>query len=717
MFDTSSASSSFAVPDVALANAFFYGETLGIPVIEDGGLLFLKLSEDRQITVYPKVDHAPATYTVLNFEVDGIEAAVDALAERGVVVTHYSGTGDRHRHRHRRKGDLPGRRHRPSLVHRPGRQLSVMQISGANNTTRPLPGASAILDGMTATLRVSGLSGTYGARTLFSGLDLVIRPGDVLGLIGANGSGKTTLLRLLAAAGSQPSPDLQTVSGTSASAAVYESSAGDGQVTTEGSVSLIPSDATIGYLPQEADRLPGETMRDFLARRTGVAEAERQMNTAAAALAVGGGDRYSAALERWLNLGGADFDERAEKVMAELGIGVGLDALTQTLSGGQAARAGLASLLLSRYDLLLLDEPTNDLDLGGLELLERFVAGTRTAVVLVSHDREFLARTVTGIVELDQAQQDITVYDGGYDAFLAERALARLHAREAFEEYAETRFELEQRAHMQRSWADKGVRAVRRNFTDMDKIGRRMAVESSEKQASKVKQTQRRIERLDVVQEPRKEWELRMDIAVAPRSGAVVATLDAAVVRRSGFTLGPVSTQVNWGDRILLTGPNGSGKTTLLAVLLGKLTPDAGRATLGSGIAIGEIDQARGLFRGGEGSLAAAFGANVPAFSDDEVRTLLAKFGLRGASVLRPVASLSPGERTRAALALLQARGVNLLVLDEPTNHLDLAAIEQLEQAMDSFTGTLLLVTHDRRMLALTRSTRHWQLREGQLHE
>lgn len=122
MFDTSSASSSFAVPDVALANAFFYGETLGIPVIEDGGLLFLKLSEDRQITVYPKVDHAPATYTVLNFEVDGIEAAVDALAERGVVVTHYSGTGDRHRHRHRRKGDLPGRRHRPSLVHRPGRQ-------------------------------------------------------------------------------------------------------------------------------------------------------------------------------------------------------------------------------------------------------------------------------------------------------------------------------------------------------------------------------------------------------------------------------------------------------------------------------------------------------------------------------------------------------------------------------------------------------------------
>jgi len=337
--------------------------------------------------------------------------------------------------------------------------------------------------------------------------------------------------------------------------------------------------------------------------------------------------------------------------------------------------------------------------------------------VLVSHDREFLARTVTGIVELDQAQQEITVYDGGYDAFLAERAVARLHAREAFEEYAETRSDLEQRAHMQRSWADKGVRAVRRNFTDMDKIGRRMAVESSEKQASKVKQTQRRIERLEIVEEPRKEWELRMDFAVAPRSGRVVTTLDAAVVRRTGFTLGPVSTQVNWSDRILLTGPNGSGKTTLLAVLLGRLAPDAGRATLGSGIAIGEIDQARGLFQGGEASLAAAFGANIPALPDDEVRTLLAKFGLRGAHVLRPAASLSPGERTRAALALLQARGVNLLILDEPTNHLDLPAIEQLEQAMDSFTGTLVLVTHDRRMLESTRSTRQWRMSEGQLHE
>jgi ATPase subunit of ABC transporter with duplicated ATPase domains len=207
-----------------------------------------------------------------------------------------------------------------------------------------------------------------------------------------------------------------------------------------------------------------------------------------------------------------------------------------------------------------------------------------------------------------------------------------------------------------------------------------------------------------------------MEIAAAPRSGTVVATLDDATVRRGDFTFGPVTTQVQWGDRIIVTGPNGAGKTTLLRLLLGTLTPDSGRASLGSGVQVGEIDQARGLFEGDE-PLVDAFGRQVPKWPDADVRTLLAKFGLKGHHVLRPAASLSPGERTRAGLALLQARGVNLLVLDEPTNHLDLPAIEQLEQAVESFDGTLLLVTHDRRMLETTRSTRRWRLEEGRLSE
>jgi ATPase subunit of ABC transporter with duplicated ATPase domains len=220
-----------------------------------------------------------------------------------------------------------------------------------------------------------------------------------------------------------------------------------------------------------------------------------------------------------------------------------------------------------------------------------------------------------------------------------------------------------------------------------------------------------------VVEEPRKEWELRMTIAAAPRSGTVVATLSGAVVRRGSFTLGPVDARVDWADRVVITGANGSGKTTLLGALLGRIPLDEGSGGLGPSVRVGEIDQVRGLFLGPE-PLARAFRDAVPDdWSEPDVRTLLAKFGLTAEHVPRPAASLSPGERTRAALALLQAREVNLLVLDEPTNHLDLPAIEQLEQAVDAFPGTVLLVTHDRRMLADVRSTRRWVVEAGRLRE
>ncbi|MEU9362830.1 ABC-F family ATP-binding cassette domain-containing protein [Streptomyces sp. NPDC048301] len=544
---------------------------------------------------------------------------------------------------------------------------------------------------MTATLVAKDLAAGHGDRTLFAGLDLVVAPGDVIGLVGANGAGKSSLLRLLAGI---DRPE-------------------------EGELRLSPPTANVGHLPQEPERRPGESVREFLARRTGVAEAQTAMDAATQALvdqAPGADDAYSEALERWLSLGGADLDERAEEVAADLGLTIGLDQPMTALSGGQAARAGLASLLLSRYDVFLLDEPTNDLDLDGLERLERFVSGLRAGTVVVSHDREFLMRTVTKVLELDLAQQQINLYGGGYASYLEERERARAHAREEYEEYADKRSALESRAQTQRSWMDKGVKNARRKATDSDKIGRKFRSESSEKQAAKARQTQRMIERLDVVEEPRKEWELRMEIASAPRSGSVVATLRDAEVLRGGFSFGPASLQVDWADRVAITGANGAGKSTLLAALLGRLPLDAGHASLGSGVVVGEVDQARKLFHGTE-SLLDAFCAAVPDTEPAEVRTLLAKFGLRAAHVLRPATTLSPGERTRAALALLQGRGVNLLVLDEPTNHLDLPAIEQLESALEAYTGTLLLVTHDRRMLEAVRTTRRVEVSDGKVTE
>jgi ATPase subunit of ABC transporter with duplicated ATPase domains len=387
-----------------------------------------------------------------------------------------------------------------------------------------------------------------------------------------------------------------------------------------------------------------------------------------------------------------------------------------SLSGGQAARAGMASLFLSRYDIFLLDEPTNDLDLEGLNRLEGFVTGLRAGTVLVSHDREFLTRTVTRVVELDLAQQQVRNYGGGYAAYLEEREVARRHARQEYEEYSATRLSLEARARSQRAWMEKGVKNARRKAADNDKVGRKFRAEATEKQAAKARQTERLIERLDVVEEPRKEWELRMEIAAAPRAGAVVAALRGAVVRHGDFTLGPVDLQIDWADRVAITGANGSGKSTLLAALLGRISLDVGHAWLGPGVLVGEVDQARAIFLG-EQALLDAFGAEVPEMIPADTRTLLAKFGLGAAHVLRPAVTLSPGERTRAALALLQARGVNLLVLDEPTNHLDLPAIEQLESALSSYPGTLLLVTHDRRMLEAVHITRRLEVVDGRVTE
>ncbi|KHO20246.1 heme ABC transporter ATP-binding protein [Mycolicibacterium setense] len=545
---------------------------------------------------------------------------------------------------------------------------------------------------MTATLVAKNVAGGFAHRTLFEALDLTVGPGDVVGVVGANGAGKSTLLRILAG-------DLEPLDGV---------------------INLAPVDGFVGWLPQEHERVPGETVAAYIARRTGCSEATLAMESAAEALAdpAADADGYSAALDHWLATGAADLDERLPAVLADLGFDAQAvrpeSTLMTALSGGQAARVGLAALMLSRFDIVLLDEPTNDLDLDGLARLENIVRDLRGGVVLVSHDREFLARTVTRVLELDLAQNRTTVYGGGYESYLAEREVARRHRREEYDEFADKKADLVARARTQREWSSQGVRNAMRKAPDNDKNRRRAQTESSEKQAQKVRQMESRIARLEEVEEPRKEWSLQFSIAAAPRSSSVVATLDNAVVRQGDFVLGPVSLQVNAGERIGITGPNGAGKSTLLRLLLGRQHPDEGRASLGANVAIAEIDQARADFTGA-GRLVDRFERLVPEWSMADVRTLLAKFGLRADHVERAVDDLSPGERTRAGLALLQARGTNVLVLDEPTNHLDLPAIEQLEQALDSYDGALLLVTHDRRMLQNVRLDRSWSVDNGRV--
>ena len=545
---------------------------------------------------------------------------------------------------------------------------------------------------MPASLRARGVRYAYGPHTVLDGIDLAVSPGMRLGVLGPNGAGKSTLLGVLA-----------------------------GRLHPEqGTVETTPPTAAVGELRQEPERRPGETVRAYLERRTGVTDAQAELDAAAEALAAGADgadDRYADALERWLALGAADFDARAAEVVQTLGLDAAgmLDAEMPTLSGGEAARAGLAAVLLSRFDVLLLDEPTNDLDFDGLEQLERFVLGYPGPLVVVSHDRAFLDRVVTDVADLDEHDHTLTVFSGGYGAYLRERDVARRRAEEAYDEYQGQKTDLKARAQREREWAHRGVTKEKKNPKDNDRAGRGFRKEQTEQLASRARRSERALERLDVVEKPWEAWELRFTIAAAPRAGAVVARLDGAVVERGDFRLGPVTLEIGWGETVGIVGPNGAGKTTLLSALLGRTPLTAGEQWTGPGVVIGEIDQARRTFAGGDALVDAFIAATGVTLS--EARSVLAKFGLGAVHVQKPASMLSPGERTRAALALLQTRGVNTLVLDEPTNHLDLPAIEQLELALPEFPGTVLLVTHDRRLLDAIPFDRVLRVDAGQVSE
>jgi ATP-binding cassette subfamily F protein 3 len=524
-------------------------------------------------------------------------------------------------------------------------------------------------------LQVQNLRKSYGTATVLAGAGFIINDTEHIGLIGPNGSGKSTLLRCITG---EEQPDA-------------------------GTVVLSPKGATLGYLPQTFKTLGDLTVAEALtSAHAELAAAEADMQAAADALTASSGDlegamfAYESALARYEALGGYEREHKSASILQGLGLG-DLDPNTpvSTLSGGQKTRLGLAMLLLREPDLLLLDEPTNHLDIQALEWLEGFVQGYRGAVLVVSHDREFLDRTVSRVLYLDPDTRTIKSYAGNYSDFAAACEQEHESHVEAWKRQQEYIGQVAQDIARLKG----GALDIERSTTPRQPGVRVLARKKARLAKSREKKLERYMESGERVEKPRARWWLKLDFGPPPPGGRAVLRMEGVsfAYPSSPALLEGVSLDIQHGERVALVGPNGTGKTTLLRLIDGSLQPNSGQVRIGSNVRLGRLAQEQETLDPGKTVLQITL-LERP-MNETEARSFLHFFLFEGESVFRKVGECSLGERSRLQLALLVLRGCNLLLLDEPLNHLDIDGREHFEEALQAFEGTVIVVAHDRAFL------------------
>jgi ATPase subunit of ABC transporter with duplicated ATPase domains len=497
----------------------------------------------------------------------------------------------------------------------------------------------------------SRISKQYGRQVLFVDASFQLNPGEKVGLVGPNGAGKTTLFRMIAG---EESPD-------------------------EGELS-VPKRLTIGYFRQDVEEMSGRSVLDEAIAGSGrVGELHHEMEALQHALAdpaCGDFDRVLARFgevqEEYEHLGGYALEGQAREVLHGLGFeDERIDGDVGALSGGWKMRVAMARVLLGRPDVLLMDEPTNHLDIESIIWLEQYLKAFPGALLMTSHDRDFMNRVVTRIAEIDGGE--ITAYSGNYDFYERERAV-----REANREAAYAR--------------QQAMLAKEQRFIE------RFAAHAAK--AAQVQSRVKALEKIERIELPRKRRVVKFDFRQPPRSGDQVAVLEGVTKRYGARTVHDgLSLTIRRGERWAVMGRNGAGKTTLLRMVAGVLPPDEGVVRLGASLQLGYFAQQSLDVLGADLTVEQQMQRDFPDESIGMLRNLLGAFQFSGDEVEKKVRVLSGGERTRLVLARMLLNPPNFLVLDEPTNHLDMATKEMLIEALGAFDGTMLFVSHDRAFL------------------
>jgi len=522
-------------------------------------------------------------------------------------------------------------------------------------------------------LFVRNLSKSYGAVTVLDDISFVVNPNDRVGVVGSNGVGKTTLLSILVG---QETPD-------------------------SGSFSFAPS-TEVGYLPQTTPEFYGRTMQDLILESVGnLRQLGDRMHELETAMSAAYGDELASLMEeydqvssRFQDRGGYDLDYKIDTILEGLRISyLPRDREMQTLSGGEKERVGLATLLLRSPDLLLLDEPTNHLDFASLEWLESYLANYKGAILLVSHDRQFLNRAVNQIFEIDEYVHHLKKYEGNYDAYVQAKAAERAKWEEDYERQQEEIKELRKR-----------IRETARNVAhnrppkDNDKMaydffGGRVQNTISRGVRAAGEQL-RRIE-ADPIPKPPKVMQVSSSFNNEPLQSEVVISA-AHLTKCWGETciLDDVSFTITSGARILLFGPNGAGKTTLLKIIMGLEKQNAGEVSIVDGARIGYLPQDPQMDL--DKTVIDTYRYGQVGYEGEFVGRLIGYGLFRLEDMRKKAGQLSIGQRRKLEIASLMAEGPNVLLLDEPTNYISLDVLEAFETAILGFAGPVIAVSHDR---------------------